>query len=185
MAVYRMEETFQNDSRKAVAMITQEEIIMGKPTIRMPEEMFIELVLRDKSYIIIDEATANAIHMLDVNIEDATHPAVSHGVNGSSCIVIENDPDSVGWAGTKLGEVESAGAKGYRLWRRQEWKHVGNLARERAIRRERLAAEADARQAAKLKDLKQRCRDVGITEENIALMFDNMSEKDIRKMTGL
>ena len=173
-------------------MITQEEIIMGKPTIRMPEEMFIELVLRDKSYIIIDEATANAIHMLDVNIEDATHPAVSHGVNGSSCIVIENDPDSVGWAGTKLGEVESAGAKGYRLWRRQEWKHVGNLARERAIRRERLAAEADERreaekraQAEELERLKQRCRDVGITEENIALMFDNMSEKDIRKMTGL
>ena len=141
--------------------------------ITLREELFVNLVVGKKTYVIVDQETKDAIENSDY---------------GSKDMVCENDPDTVGWAGSAIGEVrsvENGKGKLYRLWSRETWKIVGNLARERAAERERKCAEADARQAAKLKDLKQRCRDVGITEENIALMFDNMSEKDIRKMTGL
>lgn len=141
--------------------------------ITLQEDLFRDLVLRSNDYVVINQETKYAIENSDY---------------GEDFMVVENDPDTVGWAGSAIGEVrsvENGKGKLYRLWSRETWKIVGNLARERAAERERKCAEADARQAAKLKDLKQRCRDVGITEENIALMFDNMSEKDIRKMTGL
>ena len=107
-------------------------------------------------------------------------------------MVCENNPDTVGWAGPALGQVHTVGDRLYRLWKRSEWKLVGNLAKERGAERDRKCAEADARKAAKvaaeqkaIEDLKATLREQGIKEELITNFFSSMKADEIRKMLGL
>ena len=145
--------------------------------ITLREELFVNLVVGKKTYVIVDQETKDAIENSDY---------------GSKDMVCENDPDTVGWAGPTLGEVRGGGVGVYRLWKRSEWKLVGNLAKERAADRDRKCAEADARKAAKvaadakaIEDLKDTLRKQGIKEEIIANFFSSMKPDEIRNMLGL
>lgn len=145
--------------------------------ITLTEELFASLVIGSKTYVIVDEETRCAIENSDY---------------GSKEMVCENDSDTVGWAGPTLGEVRSVGAGLYRLWKRSEWKLVGNLAKERAADRERKCAEADALVANKvaadakaIEDLKDTLRKQGIKEEIITNFFASMKPAEIRNMLGL
>ena len=145
--------------------------------ITLTEELFASLVIGSKTYIIIDEETKCAIENSDY---------------GKEHMVVENDSDTVGWAGPTLGEVHTVGAGLYRLWKRSEWKLVGNLAKERGAERDRKCAEADALVAAKvaaeqkaIEDLKATLREQGIKEELITNFFSSMKADEIRKMLGL
>ena len=145
--------------------------------ITLREELFASLVIGIKSYIIIDEETKCAIENSDY---------------GKECMVCENNPDTVGWAGPTLGEVRNVGPGLYRLWKRSEWKLVGNLAKERGAERDRLCAMADARKDAKvaadakaIEDLKDTLRKQGIKEEIIENFFSSMKPNEIRSMLGL
>ena len=145
--------------------------------ITLREELFANMVIGVKSYIIVNEETKYAIENSDY---------------GSEHMVCENNPDTVGWAGPALGEVHSVGPGLYRLWKRSEWKLVGNLAQERSAERDRLCAEADARKAAKvaadakaIEDLKNTLREQGIKEEIIENFFSSMKPDEIRSMLGL
>jgi len=145
--------------------------------ITLREELFASLVIGYKSYIIVDEETRCAIENSDY---------------GSEHMVVENDPDTVGWAGPTLGEIKSVGEGLYRLWKRSEWKLVGNLAKERSAERDRLCAAADASKAAKvaaeqkaIEDLKDTLRKQGIKEELITNFFSSMKADEIRSMLGL
>ena len=145
--------------------------------ITLTEELFASLVIGSKTYIIIDEETKCAIENSDY---------------GSKEMVVENDSDTVGWAGPTLGEVRNVGVGLYRLWRRSEWKLVGNLAKERAADRDRKCAEADALVANKvaadakaIEDLKDTLRKQGVKEEIIANFFASMKPAEIRNMLGL
>ena len=145
--------------------------------ITLDERLFASLVIGSKSYIIIDEETKCAITNSDY---------------GSDYMVVEDNPDTVGWAGPTLGEVRGVGDGLYRLWKRSEWKLVGNLAKERGAERDRLCAEADASKAAKvaadakaIEDLKDTLRKQGVKEEIITNFFSSMKADEIRKMLGL
>ena len=145
--------------------------------ITLTEELFASLVIGSKSYIIVDEETKCAIENSDY---------------GSEHMVCENNPDTVGWAGPALGQVHTVGDGLYRLWKRSEWKLVGNLAKERGAERDRKCAEADARKAAKvaadakaIEDWKDTLRKQGIKEEIIANFFSSMKPDEIRNMLGL
>jgi hypothetical protein len=145
--------------------------------ITLTEELFASLVIGSKTYIIIDEETKCAIENSDY---------------GKECMVVENDSDTVGWAGPTLGEVRNVGVGLYRLWRRSEWKLVGNLAKERAADRDRKCAEADALVAEKvaadgkaIEDLKDTLRKQGVKEEIITNFFASMKPNEIRNMLGL
>jgi len=145
--------------------------------ITLTEELFASLVIGSKTYIIIDEETKYAIENSDY---------------GKEHMVIENDSDTVGWAGPTLGEVRGVGVGLYRLWRRSEWKLVGNLAKERAADRDRKCAEADAMKereekfaAKSIEDLKDTLRKQGVKEEIITNFFSSMKPDEIRNMLGL
>ena len=145
--------------------------------ITLTEELFASLVIGSRTYIIIDEETKYAIENSDY---------------GKECMVVENDSDTVGWAGPALGQVHTVGAGLYRLWRRSEWKLVGNLAKERAAERERSCAAADARVADKvafdakaIEDLKDTLRKQGVKETIIDNFFSSMKPNEIRSMLGL
>ena len=145
--------------------------------ITLREELFASLVIGIKSYIIIDEETKCAIENSDY---------------GKECMVCENNPDTVGWAGPTLGEVRNVGPGLYRLWKRSEWKLVGNLAKERGAERDRKCAAADALVAEKvaadakaIEDLKDTLREQGIKEEIIENFFSSMKPDEIRSMLGL
>lgn len=145
--------------------------------ITLTEELFAKLVIRHNTYIIIDEETKWAIENSDY---------------GKDSMVCENDSDTVGWAGPALGEVRSVGPGLYRLWRRSEWKLVGNLAKERAADRNRMCAAADALVAEKvaadakaIEDLKDTLRKQGVKEEIIVEFFASMKPKEIKSMLGL
>jgi len=145
--------------------------------ITLREELFANMVIGIKSYVIVNEETKCAIENSDY---------------GSEHMVCENNPDTVGWAGPALGEVRNVGPGLYRLWKRSEWKLVGNLAQERSAERDRLCAEADARKAAKvaadakaIEDLKDTLREQGIKEEIIENFFSSMKPDEIRSMLGL
>ena len=145
--------------------------------ITLTEELFASLVIGSKTYIIIDEETKYAIENSDY---------------GKEHMVIENNSDTVGWAGPTLGEVRGVGVGLYRLWRRSEWKLVGNLAKERAADRDRKCAEADALAAEKvaadakaIEDLKDTLRKQGVKEEIITNFFSSMKPNEIRSMLGL
>ena len=145
--------------------------------ITLTEELFASLVIGSKTYIIIDDETKCAIENSDYGKEHK---------------VVENDSDTVGWAGPTLGEVRGVGIGLYRLWRRSEWKLVGNLAKERAADRDRKCAEAEARKAAKIaedtkaiEDLKDTLRKQGVKEEIIENFFSSMKLEEIKSMLGL
>ena len=145
--------------------------------ITLREELFASLVIGSKTYIIVDQETKDAIDNSDY---------------GSKEMVCENDPDTVGWAGPALGQVHSVGEGLYRLWMRSEWVLVGNLAKERGAKRDRLCAEADASKAAKvaaeqkaIDDLKDTLRKQGVKEELITKFFSSMKPDEIRSMLGL
>ena len=145
--------------------------------ITLDEKLFASLVIGSKTYIIIDEETKCAVENSDY---------------GSENMVCEDDPDTVGWAGPALGQVHHVGDGLYRLWRRSEWKLVGNLALARSAERDKLCAEADASKAAKvaeeqsaIDDLKDTLRKQGIKEEIITKFFSSMKADEIRSMLGL
>ena len=145
--------------------------------ITLREELFASLVIGSKTYIIVDQETKDAIDNSDY---------------GSKEMVCENDPDTVGWAGPALGQVHSVGEGLYRLWMRSEWVLVGNLAKERGAKRDRLCAAADASKAAKvaaeqkaIDDLKDTLRKQGIKEELITKFFSSMKPDEVRSMLGL
>ena len=145
--------------------------------ITLDERLFAGLVIGKKTYVIIDQETKDAIDNSDY---------------GSKEMVVENNPDTVGWAGPALGQVHGVGEGLYRLWRRSEWTLVGNLAKERGRERDRLCAEADARKAAKvaaeqkaIDDLKATLRKQGLKEEVITKFFSSMKPDEIRNMLGL
>ena len=145
--------------------------------ITLREELFASLVIGSKTYIIVDQETKDAIDNSDY---------------GSKEMVCENDPDTVGWAGPALGQVHSVGEGLYRLWMRSEWVLVGNLAKERGAKRDRLCAAADASKAAKvaaeqkaIDDLKDTLRKQGVKEELITKFFSSMKPDEIRSMLGL
>ena len=144
--------------------------------ITLREELFASLVIGSRSYVIVDQETKDAIDNSDYGSE----------------MVCENNPDTVGWAGQALGQVHTVGEGLYRLWKRSEWKLVGNLAKERGAERDRLCAAADATKAAKvaadakaIEDLKDTLRKQGIKEEIITNFFSSMKADEIRKMLGL
>ena len=145
--------------------------------ITLREELFASMVVGIKTYVIVDQETKDAIDNSDY---------------GSDCMVCENNPDTVGWAGPTLGQVHTVGDGLYRLWRRSEWVLVGNLAAERGAERDRLCAAADASKAAKvaadakaIDDLKDTLRKQGIKEEIITKFFSSMTADEIRNMLGL
>ena len=144
--------------------------------ITLREELFASLVIGSRSYVIVDQETKDAIDNSDYGSE----------------MVCENNPDTVGWAGPALGQVHTVGEGLYRLWKRSEWKLVGNLAKERGAERDRLCAAADASKAAKvaaeqkaIDDLKDTLRKQGIKEELITNFFSSMKPDEIRNMLGL
>jgi len=145
--------------------------------ITLREELFASLVVGSKTYVIVDQETKDAIENSDY---------------GSKDMVVENNPDTVGWAGPALGQVHSVGEGLYRLWMRSEWVLVGNLAKERGRERDAKCAEADAMREAKvaeeqkaIDDLKNTLRKQGIKEELITKFFSSMTANEIRSMLGL
>jgi hypothetical protein len=145
--------------------------------ITLDEKLFASLVIGSKTYIIIDEETKCAIENSDYGGKD---------------MVVEDDPDTVGWAGPSLGQVHTVGEGLYRLWRRSEWTLVGNLARERAQERGILCAQADARKkaAAKAKvdatqNLRKKLLAANIKPEIIDKLLNDMKPEDLAKTLGL
>ncbi len=143
--------------------------------ITIDERTFADLVIGWKKYAIVDK-----------DVRDA--------VRDSSHLVCENDSDTVGWAGTAIGQVQDVSATDglYRLWRRDDWRVVGNLARERATERERVATAADAKRKAEAKvfddsvaKLRQTLTKQGINNSLIDKLLSDASQEDIRKMLGL
>ena len=145
--------------------------------ITLTEKLFVDLVIGSKTYITIDEETKYAIENSDYGEKD---------------MVIENDPDTVGWAGPTLGEVRGVSEGLYRLWRRSEWTLVGNLARKRARKRDADCAQADARKKAatqRTADATQKLRkqllDTGIKPDLIDKLLNDMKPEDLAKTLGL
>jgi len=105
-------------------------------------------------------------------------------------LLFENDPDVVGWSGVRIGQVPAVGISDsgkqlYRLWRREEYKIVGNLARERRAQREAAIAKREAAAQAAIDELRDRMKALGIDEQLTQQMFDTMNVDDIRKLIGL
>ena len=155
-------------------------VIGGYDMITLQEDLFRDLVLRSQDYILIGQETKDAIDNSDY---------------GEEWMIVENDPDTVGWAGPAIGHVPST-EKGeeplYRLWRRSTWKRVGNLARERAAERDRKCAEADARKEAAKKEYDDRLAKVkddmlkaGIKPALVEKIITDMKPDEITKMLGL
>ena len=67
--------------------------------ITLDERLFAGLVIGKKTYVIIDQETKDAIDNSDY---------------GSKEMVVENNPDTVGWAGPALGQVQNVGEGLYR-----------------------------------------------------------------------
>ena len=93
--------------------------------ITLDEKLFADLVIGGRSWVIVDEEVKAAIDNSDY---------------GSDNMICENDPDVVGWSGVRIGQVPAVGISDsgkqlYRLWRREEYKIVVNLARERRAQR--------------------------------------------------
>lgn len=143
--------------------------------ITLDEKLFADLVIGGRSWVIVDEEVKAAIDNSDY---------------GSESMVCENDPDVVGWSGARIGQVPAVGMndKGkqlYRLWRREEYKIVGNLARERRAQREAAIAKREAAAQAAIDELRDRMKALGIDEKLTQQMFDTMNVDDIRKLIGL
>ena len=143
--------------------------------ITLGEKLFADLVLGGRSWVIVDEEVKAAIANSDY---------------GSDNMVCENDPDVVGWSGTRIGQVPAVGIRDsgkqlYRLWRREEYKIVGNLARERRAQREAAIAKREAAAQAAIDELRDRMKTLGIDEKLTQQMFDTMNVDDIRKLIGL
>lgn len=143
--------------------------------ITLDEKLFADLVIGGRSWVIVDEEVKAAIDNSDY---------------GSDNMVCENDPDVVGWSGVRIGQVPAVGVndKGkqlYRLWRREEYKIVGNLARERRAQREAAIAKREAAAQAAIDELRDRMKALGIDEKLTQQMFDTMNVDDIRKLIGL
>tara|TARA_R100000458_G_scaffold7340_1_gene5792 strand:+ start:149 stop:583 length:435 start_codon:yes stop_codon:yes gene_type:complete len=142
--------------------------------ITLDEKLFADLVIGGRSWVIVDEEVKAAIDNSDY---------------GSDNMVCENDPDVVGWSGTRIGQVPAVGISDsgkqlYRLWRREEYKIVGNLARERRAQREAAIAKREAAAQAEIDELKREL----LTYDNPELvekMFKSMTVDEIRNMTGL
>ena len=62
--------------------------------ITLREELFVNLVVGKKTYVIVDQETKDAIENSDY---------------GSKDMVCENNPDTVGGAGPALGQVHTVG----------------------------------------------------------------------------
>ena len=143
--------------------------------ITLDEKLFADLVIGGRSWVIVDEEVKAAIDNSDY---------------GSDNMVCENDPDVVGWSGTRIGQVPAVGISDsgkqlYRLWRREEYKIVGNLARERRAQREAAIAKREAAAQAAIDELRDRMKALGIDEKLTQQMFDTMNVDDIRKLIGL
>ena len=143
--------------------------------ITLDEKLFADLVIGGRSWVIVDEEVKAAIDNSDY---------------GSESMVCENDPDVVGWSGVRIGQVPAVGISDsgkqlYRLWRREEYKIVGNLARERRAQREAAIAKREAAAQAAIDELRDRMKDLGIDEKLTQQMFDTMNVDDIRKLIGL
>ena len=140
--------------------------------ITLDERLFADLVIGSKPWVIVDEETKAAIDNSDY---------------GSDSMVCENDPDVVGWSGARIGQVPAVGVNDrgkqlYRLWRREEYKIVGNLARERRAQREAAIAKREAAAQAAIDELRDRMKALGIDEQLTQQMFDTMNVDDIRKL---
>jgi hypothetical protein len=143
--------------------------------ITLDEKLFADLVIGGRSWVIVDEEVKAAIDNSDY---------------GSESMVCENDPDVVGWSGARIGQVPAVGVNDsgkqlYRLWRREEYKIVGNLARERRAQREAAIAKREAAAQAAIDELRDRMKALGIDEKLTQQMFDTMNVDDIRKLIGL
>ena len=143
--------------------------------ITLDEKLFADLVIGGRSWVIVDEEVKAAIDNSDY---------------GSDNMVCENDPDVVGWSGVRIGQVPAVGISDsgkqlYRLWRREEYKIVGNLARERRAQREAAIAKREAAAQAAIDELRDRMKTLGIDEKLTQQMFDTMNVDDIRKLIGL
>ena len=143
--------------------------------ITLDEKLFADLVIGGRSWVIVDEEVKAAIDNSDY---------------GSETMVCENDPDVVGWSGARIGQVPAVGVNDrgkqlYRLWRREEYKIVGNLARERRAQREAAIAKREAAAQAAIDELRDRMKALGIDEKLTQQMFDTMNVDDIRKLIGL
>jgi len=143
--------------------------------ITLDEKLFADLVIGGRSWVIVDEEVKAAIDNSDY---------------GSESMVCENDPDVVGWSGVRIGQVPAVGISDsgkqlYRLWRREEYKIVGNLARERRAQREAAIAKREAAAQAAIDELRDRMKALGIDEKLTQQMFDTMNVDDIRKLIGL
>ena len=143
--------------------------------ITLDEKLFADLVIGGRSWVIVDEEVKAAIDNSDY---------------GSDNMVCENDPDVVGWSGVRIGQVPAVGVNDsgkqlYRLWRREEYKIVGNLARERRAQREAAIAKREAAAQAAIDELRDRMKALGIDEKLTQQMFDTMNVDDIRKLIGL
>ena len=143
--------------------------------ITLDEKLFADLVIGGRSWVIVDEEVKAAIDNSDY---------------GSDNMVCENDPDVVGWSGVRIGQVPAVGISDsgkqlYRLWRREEYKIVGNLARERRAQREAAIAKREAAAQAEIDELRDRMKTLGIDEKLTQQMFDTMNVDDIRKLIGL
>ena len=143
--------------------------------ITLDETLFADLVIGGRSWVIVDEEVKAAIDNSDY---------------GSDNMVCENDPDVVGWSGVRIGQVPAVGISDsgkqlYRLWRREEYKIVGNLARERRAQREAAIAKREAAAQAAIDELRDRMKALGIDEKLTQQMFDTMNVDDIRKLIGL
>ena len=140
--------------------------------ITLDEKLFADLVIGGRSWVIVDEEVKAAIDNSDY---------------GSDSMVCENDPDVVGWSGARRGQVPAVGISDsgkqlYRLWRREEYKIVGNLARERRAQREAAIAKREAAAQAAIDELRDRMKALGIDEKLTQQMFDTMNVDDIRKL---
>ena len=140
--------------------------------ITLDEKLFADLVIGGRSWVIVDEEVKAAIDNSDY---------------GSETMVCENDPDVVGWSGARIGQVPAVGVNDrgkqlYRLWRREEYKIVGNLARERRAQREAAIAKREAAAQAAIDELRDRMKALGIDEKLTQQMFDTMNVDDIRKL---
>jgi len=143
--------------------------------ITLDEKLFADLVIGSRPWVIVDEETKAAIDNSDY---------------GSKTMKCENDPDVVGWSGARIGQVPAVGVNDrgnqlYRLWRREEYKIVGNLARERRAQREAAIAKREAAAQAAIDELRDRMKALGIDEKLTQQMFDTMNVDDIRKLIGL
>jgi len=143
--------------------------------ITLDEKLFADLVIGGRSWVIVDEEVKAAIDNSDY---------------GSDNMVCENDPDVVGWSGVRIGQVPAVGISDsgkqlYRLWRREEYKIVGNLARERRATRDAAIAKREAAAQAAIDELRDRMKALGIDEQLTQQMFDTMNVDDIRKLIGL